>query len=48
MLRNDVGLVVFRSGYFSVTQVYSPTLLALQGDWGGGVKFPEKKALPNT
>ena len=36
-----VGVGVFSSGYFSVTKMYNPTLLALE--WGGGAgKFPEK------
>ena len=39
MLRNrSVG--VYGSDYLGVTNVYGPTLFAIQG--GGGVKFPEK------
>ena len=44
MLRNAMGWGVYGSGHFSVTKVYSPTLLALRGG-GGGVKFADKNVM---
>ena len=48
MLHDAVGDGVYGSVEISVTKVYGPTLLALQGGGVGGLSNFQKKALRNT
>ena len=43
MLRNAMGVEVYRSAQISATEVHAPTLLALRGGGGGGCQISRKK-----